>query len=75
MRDKAQTKINSNIIILNNIHVVNDSDGQWIKQQLITKHQLLLQHLQENIDTDMNKFCKIFQEAHKEVEAFVSKYS
>ena len=73
MKEKAQKNINEKLSALNNIHI-DCSETQWIKQQLITKYRILLQHLEENEDVDMDKFCPVVKATHKEVEKLIAKW-
>ena len=73
MREKAQNKINNNIIILNNLKIINDSSDLWIKKQLITKYEIL-QNLNENLDNDIEKLCEIIRETQIEIDLLISKW-
>ena len=74
MREKTQNKINANINAINAITIVDNHIDTWKKQQLITKHQILLQHLNDNIDTDMEKFSQILREVQIEIDELIAKW-
>jgi len=73
MKEKAHESINEKLSALNKTHITCN-EGQWIKQQLINKYHILLQHLEENEDVDMDKFCSIIKATHKEVEELICKW-
>lgn len=75
MKNRAIEKISTNITILGNIRIKDNHNENWILSQLIVKYQILLKHLNTELDVDMKRFCNIINEVQEECNYFIFKYT
>jgi hypothetical protein len=76
MREIIVNQIKKHIKTLNSVHIVNNHDCVWKKEQLIFKFETMLEFLNENEynKIDLRKFYAVYNEVQNEMDKVALKW-
>ena len=73
--DELIEQINNTIATLKALTIKNNQNDDYKDNQLITKLHMLIKHLKEDQDMNMENFNRVLNETQKEADELIAKWS